>query len=180
MSSTEDNTDDTTGIPEVTPEPIVLRTRRTLVTPSSPVVDYQTSQQSEPQTPPIRFTSARYYTEEPDDSLLNDNSTASQSNISSETEGRTEVINNQNATRKDTWNSFLSELSKVENQFFNPTKTTNDKKVKDKNVDSRTLANGRRSVAAALPSPPPDIDGSDSDEEAVILPPPPAPRTFYA
>jgi hypothetical protein len=145
-------------------------------------VDYQTSQQSEPQTPPIRFTSARYYTEEPDDSLLNDNSTASQSNISSETEGRTEVINNQNATRKDTWNSFLSELSKVENQFFNPTKTTNDKKVKDKNlVDSRTLANGRRSVAAALPSPPPDIiDGSDSDEEAVILPPPPAPRTFYA
>ena len=191
ITSTDDNTDDTVGVPELTPEPIVLRTRRTLVTPSSPVVDTQASHHSGSQTPPVRFTAAGYYVEEqePDESLLNDNSTVDgHSNISSETGSQTEVATNQVA-KKDTWNSFLNELSKVENQFFNPlvpNKKEESKKAENRgsrkahNTPASSLLHGRPSVAAALPTPPPDImDGSESDEEA-ILPPPPAPRTFYA
>lgn len=186
-SSSDDNTDDF-AIPEVTPEPIVLRTRRTLVAPSSPVVDSQSSQHSGALTPPVRFTAAGYYIEEPepDDSLLNDNSTVEgQSNVSSEAESQTELATNQVSAKKDTWNSFLNELSKVENQFFNPTvPIKKETSKKSENRDSRkspsSSSKGRTHVAAALPLPPPDInDGSESDEEAV-LPPPPAPRTFYA
>ena len=193
MSSIDDNTDDIVGIPEVTPEPIVLRTRRTLINPSSPVVDSQASHQSVAQSPPVRFTAAGYYIEEPepepDDSLLNDNSTVEgRSSISSETESQTEVANNQISRKKDTWNIFLNELSKVESQFFNPTaanKKDTDKKTEKRDIrvsPPTALANGRPPVAAALPLPPPDIvDGSESeDDEEAILPPPPAPRTFYA
>ena len=189
LSATDENTDDAVGIPGVTPEPIVLRTRRTLVVPSSPVGDSQASHNSGSLTSPVRFTAAGYYMEEPepDDSLLNDNSTVDeQSNISSEAD-HTEIATNPVLAKKDTWNSFLNELSKVENQFFNPTAAS--KKGKNKKIDNldaklqntpASSSDGRPSVAAALPTPPPDImDGSESEEEA-ILPPPPAPRTFYA
>jgi hypothetical protein len=98
-----DKFDNTFVTPEVTPELIVLRIRRTPEAPSLPVVDSQASHYDELQMPHVRFTVAGYYTEEPAESLLDDISTSDQSNT------------------KDSWNSFLQELSKVEKQFFNPT-----------------------------------------------------------
>jgi hypothetical protein len=180
-TSDENSADDVPGTPELTPEPTVLRTRRTLVAPSSPatsspIVDSQGSLRSETQTPPPRFTAAGYYVEEPepDDSLLHDASTEEwESNITSELEGRNEVDTNHVEQKKDTWNSFLSELSKVEKQFFNPTAKSN-------NITKAAEQKSRPPRPAALPLPPPDIKDSESDEEEqdTVLPPPP--RTFYA
>ena len=93
---------------------------------------------SEP-SPPV-FTKTGYYVEESD---------------------KKEQVQSK-ATALDPWSSFLNELSKVEDQFFNLTAT---KKKPDKSKNGKNRSSLRRAAS--------------SDSES-LEPPPPAPRTFYA
>ena len=61
----------------------------------------------------------------------------------------------------DPWSNFLNELSKVEDQFFNPTAA--------RKAEGRSRNEGDNNAA----------EESDTDVES-LEPPPPAPRTFYA
>jgi hypothetical protein len=76
-------------------------------------------------------------------------------------------------TKADPWSSFLSELTRVEKQFFNPTTTSNKKTTKPNSHSS----------GPPPPPPPPDVD-SDSDyndeEDNSSDKPPPPPKTFFA
>jgi hypothetical protein len=184
------NAEGVTVVPEVTPEPVVLRSRRVLVPPletkliepSSPT---PSSVHSPPPTSPPRFTSAGYYVEEeePDDSLLHD-TTGEEEDLTIPTDGtkHAEPITkptepSETVAKSDPWFSFLNELSKVENQFFNPTKQAKKKsRKKERSGGTKSMLQGR---PPPPPPPPPDVENhSDSDDEE--LPPPPAPRTFYA
>jgi PQQ-like domain len=188
----ENNAEECIVIPEVTPEPVVLRSRRVLVPPSAtkltePSSPIQSAVPTPPPTSPPRFTSAGYYVEEaePDDSLLHDTTGDEEDlNIPVITDGskREETATRpteptETAAKADPWFSFLNELSKVENQFFNPTKATKKKSRKKERSGTKSLLKGR---PPPPPPPPPDVENhseSDDDEE---LPTPPAPRTFYA
>lgn len=187
----EYNAEDDAAIPEVTPEPVVLRSRKILVPPSETKLREPSSPtpyvaHSTPSTSPPRFTSAGYYVEEeePDDSLLHD-TTGEEEDLNVPaigTKRETPITNsaepNETASKSDPWFSFLNELSKVENQFFNPTKVAGKKKSrkKERSGGTKSLLQGR---PPPPPPPPPEVENhSDSDDEDV--PPPPAPRTFYA
>jgi hypothetical protein len=71
----------------------------------------------------------------------------------------------------DPWSSFLSELTRVEKQFFNPTTTSNRKIAKKDTISS----------GPPPPPPPPDVDSdSDYNDDNSFDKPPPPPKTFFA
>lgn len=168
------------GAPEMTPEPTLIRPAfiprktesKSIQAPLSP--GYLPQKLQSPPSPlsPPRFTSAGYYVEEPilaaevdfdaDDSLLH-GSVEDESTVTPTIETVRPV---EKQMKYDPWGNFLTELSKVESQFFNPT-----------TKQSKPMASGSERLPAALPVPPADVE-SDSDGEQHV--PPPAPRTFFA
>jgi preprotein translocase subunit SecG len=150
--------------------------------PSSPSSSYlPKSLESAPPSPASlpRFTTAGFYVEdethkaETDESVFPGTDDGDESSFSAESEPNnynpTGNTKGERPTTYDPWGSFLTELSKVESQFFNPTVAKKPK--------SRSLAQSRPPAPVPLP---PDTVESDDDAQSQTPPPPPAPRTFYA
>jgi hypothetical protein len=174
--------------PEITPEPKrrnfssvpTTPISGTADAPSSPSSSYlPKSLESAPPSPASlpRFTTAGFYVEdethkaETDESVFH-GTDGDESSFSAESEpsnyNPTGSTKGEKPTTYDPWGSFLTELSKVESQFFNPTVAKKPK--------SRSLVQSQPPAPAPLPPP----DTVESDDEAPSPSPPSAPRTFYA